>query len=83
MVPGSTHIGELNEHFSLTIPEVDYTTIGGYVFGVLGRLPVVGDRVTASHAVFTVKSMSGRRIEMLALDLHSIGDRRAKQRSEA
>jgi putative hemolysin len=23
----------------LTIPDVDYTTIGGYVFGMLGRLP--------------------------------------------
>jgi magnesium and cobalt exporter, CNNM family len=79
-VPGSTHIGELNEHFSLTIPDVDYTTIGGYVFGMLGRLPVVGDRVIAGGAIFTVREMDGRRIESLSVDLHSLGDRRATDR---
>lgn len=80
LVPGSTHIGELNEHFSLTIPDVDYTTIGGYVFGMLGRLPVVGDRVIAGGAIFTVRAMDGRRIESLSVDLHSLGDRRATDR---
>jgi putative hemolysin len=80
LVPGSTHIGELNEHFSLNIPDVDYTTIGGYVFGMLGRLPVVGDRVIAGGAIFTVREMDGRRIESLSVDLHSLGDRRATDR---
>jgi CBS domain containing-hemolysin-like protein len=80
LVPGSTHIGELNEHFTLTIPDVDYTTIGGYVFGMLGRLPVVGDRVIAGGAIFTVREMDGRRIESLSVDLHSLGDRRATDR---
>ncbi|HVS60617.1 MAG TPA: hemolysin family protein [Gemmatimonadaceae bacterium] len=79
-VPGSTHIGELNEHFSLTVPDEDYTTIGGYVFGVLGRLPVVGDRVIAGGAIFTVREMDGRRIETLSVDLHSLGDRRTAER---
>jgi Mg2+/Co2+ transporter CorC len=80
LVPGSTHIGELNEHFSLTVPDVDYTTIGGYVFGVLGRLPVVGDRVIAGGAIFTVREMDGRRIESLSVDLHTLGDRRTGER---
>ena len=80
VVPGSTHIGELNEHFGLSVPEEDYTTIGGYVFGMLGRLPVVGDRVIAGGAIFTVREMDGRRIETLAVDLHSLGDRRANER---
>ena len=80
LVPGSTHIGELNEHFSLSVPDEDYTTIGGYVFGVLGRLPLVGDRVIAGGAIFTVREMDGRRIESLAVDLHSLGDRRTAER---
>jgi CBS domain containing-hemolysin-like protein len=80
LVAGATNIGELNERFGLEVPQDEYATIGGFIFGALGRLPVVGDRVTASHAVFTVREMDGRRIETLALDLHSAGDRRAKAR---
>jgi CBS domain containing-hemolysin-like protein len=80
LVPGATNIGELNERFGLEVPHEEYATIGGFVFGALGRLPVVGDRITASHAVFTVREMDGRRIETLAVDLHTAGDRRAKVR---
>jgi hypothetical protein len=58
-----------------------FVGIGGYIFGALGRLPVVGDRVTAGGAVFTVREMDGRRIDTLAADLHSAGDRRAEKRS--
>jgi putative hemolysin len=80
LVPGATNIGELNERFGLEVPHEEYATIGGFIFGALGRLPVVGDRITASHAVFTVREMDGRRIETLAVDLHTAGDRRAKVR---
>ena len=80
LVAGSMNIHELNERFGLAVPDDEYTTIGGYIFGSLGRLPVMGDRVTASHAVFTVREMDGRRIDTLAVDLHSVGDRRSKAR---
>ena len=69
LVPGSTAIADVNERFGLTVPEQDYTTIGGFVFGALGRLPNVGDRINASGAAFTVREMEGRRIETLAVDL--------------
>jgi CBS domain containing-hemolysin-like protein len=69
LVPGSLHIGEMNERFGLTIPDDDYTTIGGFVFGSLGRLPVAGDRVTAGGAALTVREMDGRRIETIAVDV--------------
>jgi CBS domain containing-hemolysin-like protein len=68
VVPGSMHIAELNERFGLTVSQDDYTTIGGFIFGSLGRLPVVGDRVAAGGAVFTVREMDGRRIESVALE---------------
>jgi CBS domain containing-hemolysin-like protein len=80
MVSGGTNIGELNERFGLNVPDEDATTIGGFVFGILGRLPQVADRVIAGGAIFTVKSMEGRKIDTLCVDLHSLGDRRAKER---
>lgn len=80
VIPGSTNIADLNDRFGLSVPDEDYSTVGGYVFGVLGRLPVVGDRITAGGAIFTVREMEGRRIETLAADLHSAGDRRGDGR---
>jgi CBS domain containing-hemolysin-like protein len=80
VVPGGMNIGELNERYGLDVPDDDYTTVGGFVFGALGRLAVVGDRITAGGAVFTVREMDGRRIESLTVDLHSAGDRRATER---
>jgi CBS domain containing-hemolysin-like protein len=80
VVPGNTNISELNERFGLDVSTEDYTTIGGYIFGALGRLPIVGDRVTAGGAVFVVREMDGRRVDLLSVDLHSAGDRREKER---
>ena len=81
LVPGSMNIDELNERYALDVASDDYTTIGGFVFGTLGRLPIVGDRVTAGGAVFTVRAMDGRRIETLGVDLQSAGDRRSVPRA--
>ena len=78
LVAGALNIGELNERFALEIPDDEFITIGGYIFGALGRVPVPGDRITASHAVFTVRGMQGRRIETLTVDLLSVGGRREK-----
>lgn len=73
LIPGATNLSELNEQFGIHLPEDEYTTVGGYVFGTLGRLPVVGDRVTAGGedwgATLTVRAMEGRRIETLAAEI--------------
>ena len=69
LVPGDSNISEVNAEYGLTIPEEDYTTVGGYVFGMLGRLPIAGDRVTGGGATFVVKEMEGRRIRMLVIEV--------------
>ena len=81
LVPGATNIGELNERYGLSVPDEDQTTIGGFIFGVLGRVPRVADRVTAGGAVFVVHQMDGRRIHTLAVDL-AAADRRDGPREE-
>ena len=49
VVAGDVNIGELNAELGLRIPEEDFTTVGGFVFGLLGRLPVVGDQIGRAH----------------------------------
>lgn len=68
VVSGTTQIGDVNERFGTSVPDDDYTTIGGYVFGLLGRLPVPGDRVPGAGATWIVRAMSGRRVETLAVE---------------
>ncbi len=68
LIPGETHIGEVNEHFGLSLPDEDYSTLGGYVFGALGRLPLVGDAVTVDSTRLVVREMDGRRIKTVAVE---------------
>jgi CBS domain containing-hemolysin-like protein len=67
LVPGQAEISDVNEQYELQVPEEDYTTVGGFVFGLLGRLPQVGDRVSGGGATWTVREMDGRRIAMLEM----------------
>jgi putative hemolysin len=69
LISGNTNISELNSRYELNVPEDEYTTIAGYVFGALGRLPTLGDRVVAGGARFTVREMDGRRVETLAMEM--------------
>src|SRR6267378_1845188 len=62
MVDGGTEIREVNRLFRLDLDDADYTTIGGLLFGTLGRLPKVGDRVAVNGAVFEIVEMDGRRV---------------------
>ena len=62
VLAGGTEIRDVNEGFGLELDDTDYTTIGGLVFGALGRLPKVGDTVDVKGARFEVIEMEGRRV---------------------
>jgi CBS domain containing-hemolysin-like protein len=62
VIAGSTPIREVNVAFGLELDEQDYTTIGGFLFGALGRLPKPGDQVAVKGAVFEIVEMDGRRV---------------------
>jgi CBS domain containing-hemolysin-like protein len=67
LIPGQAEIGDINEQHALNVPDADYTTVGGYVFGLLGRLPRPGDVVSGGGATWTVREMDGRRIAVLEM----------------
>jgi CBS domain containing-hemolysin-like protein len=62
ILPGSTEISDVNRILKLRLDDGDYTTIGGLLFGRLGRLPKVGDRVNLEGATFEILEMAGRRV---------------------
>ena len=62
ILPGSTEVGDVNRMLKLHLDDAGYTTIGGLLFGRLGRLPKVGDRVNLESATFEILEMDGRRV---------------------
>jgi CBS domain containing-hemolysin-like protein len=64
---GAMPITEFNSQYDAALDDTDYTTLGGYVFGQLGRLPRPGDRVTVGPHTFEVVEMDGRRVKSLRL----------------
>jgi len=61
-VPGNLDLAEVNARLGLALASEDYTTLGGYLFGKLGRLPTAGDRVPVDGGSFEIVAMDGRRV---------------------
>src|SRR5262249_13683831 len=64
-VDGTFTIDDFNERFKCDLPHEDYHTLGGFVFGLLGRTALPGDEVTHDGLTFRVDSVEGQRIEKL------------------
>jgi len=58
---------EFNETFGNVIHDQDHDTIGGFVFGLFGRVPRSGETVTYENLKFRVEKMRGARILKLHL----------------
>lgn len=62
IVTGQTEIDELNELAGLSLASDDFNTVGGYVFGLFGRLPKVGEQVRTKYAKFLIMELEERKI---------------------
>jgi CBS domain containing-hemolysin-like protein len=67
---GTMSLIDVRSDHRVQIPEGDWTTLGGYAFARLGRLPKMGDRVPVPGGELEVIAMDGRRIA--ALRVHRI-----------
>ncbi len=63
LLDGSMTISDFNADHELQLDDTDYTTLGGYLFGQLGRLPRPGDRIAAGRDGFEIVEMDGRRVK--------------------
>jgi magnesium and cobalt exporter, CNNM family len=66
-VDGMFSIDDFNERFGTDLPEEDFHTVAGFVFGQLGRAPEPGDDVSYDGMRFDVLEVEGNRIERIAV----------------
>src|SRR6266550_7726688 len=80
-IDGTFPIDDFNEQFRTDLPDEDYHTVAGFVFGLLGRAPEVGDDVSHDGMVFRVEEVEGQRIDKLAVTFER--RREERERDEA
>ena len=70
-------LDDFNEQFKTDLPQEDYHTVAGFVFGQLGELPQRGQEVVHDGVLFRVEEVEGSRIGRLAVTF----ERRREQRA--
>lgn len=60
-------ISDINEKYDQDIPDEDFQTIGGYVFGLLGREPELGDVVEDKNMTYTILDIDGIKITRIKM----------------
>lgn len=65
VIDGLTSLGDLRDRLAIGLGEESYDTVGGLVFGRLGRVAEVGDSVEIEGYRFTVTAIDGRRVSQV------------------
>jgi putative hemolysin len=79
-IDGTFPIDDFNEQFDCDLPDEDYHTVAGFVFGELGRTAEPGDEVRHDGLLFNVDSVEGQRIDRLQVTFQPW--RRPEQRED-
>ncbi|HWR73892.1 MAG TPA: hemolysin family protein, partial [Nitrospirota bacterium] len=67
VVSGQSGIDEVNELLGTVLQSKDFNTIGGYVFGLFGRMPKVGEQLKYKDIKFEILELDGRKIDKLKI----------------
>jgi len=70
LIDGGVLLSEVNARFGMELPEEEFDTLGGFVFGTLGRVPALGDTVSVpgdDQWELRVEQLEERRITCVRL----------------
>lgn len=81
-VDGTFPIDDFNERFHTSLPDEDYHTLAGFVFGLLGRQPGVGDDISHDGLRFDVLEVEGSRINKIAVTFEQRRDQKDRDEAE-
>ena len=69
LIDGSTSVSDVNEELDIEIPDEEWDSIGGFIFGTLEHVPVAGESIDYDGWRFTVVEVKGRRIRKVRVQV--------------
>jgi CBS domain containing-hemolysin-like protein len=67
IIDGRTPIEAFRKKYNLELSGIEYTTVGGFVFDILGHEPHIGDKVKIGNMTAEIILVKGRRIQLIRL----------------
>jgi putative hemolysin len=64
IVNAGLFIGEFNQKFKTDLPE-EFNTVGGYVTGTLGRIPLLDEKIKIGNLTFVIFDKTGPRLKKI------------------
>ena len=62
LINATINVDDINDELGMALPEGNWDSLGGLVFGLLGRMPGAGDCVETEGARIIVERVDGRRV---------------------
>ncbi len=69
-VDGRANVSDVNELLGVQIPDDEWDTVAGFVFGTLEHVPELGEEVELDGWRFVVEAVEGRRIRKVVVHRH-------------
>jgi putative hemolysin len=67
VVSGQSALDEVNELLGTNLLSKDFNTLGGFVFGLFGRMPKVGEQLKYKNLKLEVLELEGRKIDKVKI----------------
>lgn len=67
VVSGTSPLDEVNELIGTNLQSNDFNTLGGFVFGLFGRMPKVGEQLKYKNLKLEVLELEGRKINKVKI----------------
>lgn len=69
LIQGSTHLSDVNDALGLNLLSEDFDSIGGYIIGILGRLPESGEELSHENLLIQVLEVEKNRIGQVQIHI--------------
>jgi len=67
LVDSRVEIEEFEEYFGINVPEGQFETLGGFIFHIIKKIPVTGEKVRYNNLGMVIESADERRIKRVRI----------------